>query len=42
MKDLYTFDTSEENAKLTYGEIVKVYGQLFDALGLKWVKGQSK
>lgn len=39
MKDLYTFDTTEETAVQTYEEIVAVYQQLFDALGLKWIKG---
>lgn len=42
MKDLYTFDTTEENAIRTYDEIVTIYGQLFDSLGLKWMKGLMK
>ncbi|XP_071166560.1 probable proline--tRNA ligase, mitochondrial isoform X1 [Mytilus edulis] len=38
MKDLYTFDTTEENAKKTYEEVCQVYENIFNRLGLQFKK----
>ena len=39
VSDLYTFDTSEEKARLTYAQVCQAYEKLFNRLGLKSVKG---
>lgn len=39
MKDLYTFDTDEKSARLTYEEVNKLYSELFQFIGVKWIKG---
>jgi len=38
MKDLYTFDKDEESSKITYEEVNRVYAEMFDHIGVKWVK----
>lgn len=38
MKDMYTFDSTEENAKRTYDEVCQVYENIFNRLGLKFRK----
>lgn len=35
MKDLYTFDNSQENALRTYNDVVDAYRRVFDRIGLK-------
>jgi prolyl-tRNA synthetase len=42
MKDLYTFDSDEENSRKTYDLVNSTYASFFDYLGVKWVKGQLK
>jgi prolyl-tRNA synthetase len=39
MKDLYTFDTSVENAVETYKLISSAYSKIFDRLEVPYVKG---
>ncbi|CAH2311220.1 probable proline--tRNA ligase, mitochondrial [Pelobates cultripes] len=41
MKDMYTFDASEEGAYQTYNEVCNAYSNIFNALGLKFVKVQA-
>ncbi|XP_051568774.1 probable proline--tRNA ligase, mitochondrial [Myxocyprinus asiaticus] len=41
MKDMYSFDISEEAALRTYQSVCQAYGRLFDRLGLKWVQVQA-
>jgi prolyl-tRNA synthetase len=36
---MYTFDSTEENAKRTYDEVCQVYENIFNRLGLKFKKG---
>ncbi|NWI91930.1 SYPM protein, partial [Pitta sordida] len=38
MKDMYTFDTSEEAAQQTYDQVCEAYCSLFSRLGLPFVK----
>lgn len=38
MKDMYTFDSTEENAKITYDEVCQVYENIFKRLGLDFKK----
>ncbi|XP_077981515.1 putative proline--tRNA ligase, mitochondrial [Glandiceps talaboti] len=38
MKDMYTFDSDEEKATETYNSVCQAYCQLFNRLGLKFVK----
>ncbi|NXU84130.1 SYPM protein, partial [Xiphorhynchus elegans] len=38
MKDMYTFDASEEAARLTYDQVCDAYCRLFSRLGLPFVK----
>ncbi|CAC5418157.1 PARS [Mytilus coruscus] len=38
MKDLYTFDTTEENATKTYEIVCQVYENIFNRLGLQFKK----
>ncbi|KAL0130608.1 hypothetical protein PUN28_002325 [Cardiocondyla obscurior] len=38
MKDLYTFDTSLDNAKHTYNLVCESYNNIFRQLGVKYVK----
>lgn len=39
MKDLYTFDADETLAVKTYDEVNEIYSELFDFIGVKWIKG---
>ncbi|KAL6458154.1 hypothetical protein MHYP_G00333840 [Metynnis hypsauchen] len=41
MKDMYSFDISEEAALHTYQSVCHAYGRLLDRLGLKWVQVQA-
>lgn len=41
MKDMYSFDMSEEAALDTYHSVCRAYGRLFDRLGLNWVQVQA-
>ncbi|XP_014726160.1 PREDICTED: probable proline--tRNA ligase, mitochondrial [Sturnus vulgaris] len=41
MKDMYTFDTSEEAARRTYEQVCAAYCSLFTRLGLRFVKVQA-
>ncbi|XP_063795723.1 probable proline--tRNA ligase, mitochondrial [Pseudophryne corroboree] len=41
MKDMYTFDITEEAAYQTYNNVCEAYCKLFGALGLKYVKVQA-
>ncbi|XP_012577497.1 PREDICTED: probable proline--tRNA ligase, mitochondrial [Condylura cristata] len=41
MKDMYTFDSSPEAARQTYGLVCDAYGRLFDRLGLRCIKVQA-
>nr|XP_055069613.1 probable proline--tRNA ligase, mitochondrial [Misgurnus anguillicaudatus] len=41
MKDMYSFDISEEAALETYQSVCRAYGRLLDRLGLKWVQVQA-
>ncbi|OWA51432.1 putative proline--tRNA ligase, mitochondrial [Hypsibius exemplaris] len=41
MKDLYTFDTSEENAKISYDAVVSAYENLFARLQVPFVKAEA-
>ena len=41
MKDMYSFDVSEEAAHHTYQSVCHAYGRLFDRLGLRWVQVQA-
>ncbi|NXE18935.1 SYPM protein, partial [Ardeotis kori] len=41
MKDMYTFDASEEAARQTYDLVCDAYRSLFDRLGLPFVKVQA-
>lgn len=41
MKDMYTFDASEEAARQTYDLVCDAYCRLFDRLGLPFVKVQA-
>lgn len=36
MKDLYTFDASEEQAAVTYEDVKNAYVRIFDRLGLPY------
>ncbi|GFO18882.1 proline--tRNA ligase [Plakobranchus ocellatus] len=38
MKDLYTFDSSQETALETYVEVCEAYNRLFDRIGVPYVK----
>ncbi|XP_067677971.1 probable proline--tRNA ligase, mitochondrial [Haliotis asinina] len=38
MKDMYTFDATEESAKETYYSVCEAYSKIFDRLGVKYVK----
>lgn len=40
MKDLYTFDDSEEAAVVTYNEICNAYDRVFQRIGVPYLKGQ--
>lgn len=37
MKDLYTFDSTAENAKVTYNQVKDAYCRIFDRLGLPYM-----
>ncbi|XP_066298815.1 probable proline--tRNA ligase, mitochondrial [Branchiostoma lanceolatum] len=41
MKDLYTFDTSEETARETYEGVSQAYSRVFNRLGLDYVKVEA-
>lgn len=41
MKDLYTFDVSEEAAVSTYMEICKAYDRVFQRIGVPFIKGEA-
>ncbi|XP_035206870.1 probable proline--tRNA ligase, mitochondrial isoform X2 [Stegodyphus dumicola] len=41
MKDMYAFDSSEENAKITYEAVCKVYSDFFQLLGVDALKVQG-
>ncbi|KAM4722318.1 putative proline--tRNA ligase, mitochondrial isoform 1-T2 [Rhinophrynus dorsalis] len=41
MKDMYTFDFSEESAYQTYQIVCEAYSKLFSTLGLRFVKVQA-
>ncbi|XP_042190914.1 probable proline--tRNA ligase, mitochondrial [Callorhinchus milii] len=41
MKDMYTFDVSEEAAKETYNIVCESYSRIFDRLGLRFVKVEA-
>eukprot|EP00061_Rhincodon_typus_P017640 g46416.t1 len=41
MKDMYTFDVSEEAAMETYDLVSQAYSRIFDQLGLQFVKVQA-
>ncbi|XP_028589201.2 putative proline--tRNA ligase, mitochondrial [Podarcis muralis] len=41
MKDMYTFDTSKEAALQTYALVCNAYGNIFNTLGLRFVKVQA-
>ncbi|XP_030647764.1 putative proline--tRNA ligase, mitochondrial [Chanos chanos] len=41
MKDMYSFDISEEAAQQTYESVCHAYGRLFNRLGLRWVQVQA-
>ncbi|RVE73533.1 hypothetical protein OJAV_G00032320 [Oryzias javanicus] len=41
MKDMYSFDVSEEAARQTYGTVCQAYIQLFTRLGLRCVQVQA-
>ncbi|XP_053324988.1 probable proline--tRNA ligase, mitochondrial [Spea bombifrons] len=41
MKDMYTFDATEEAAFQTYNEVCQAYSNIFSALGLNFVKVQA-
>ncbi|XP_075038208.1 putative proline--tRNA ligase, mitochondrial [Mixophyes fleayi] len=41
MKDMYTFDITEEAACQTYNNVCEAYCNVFSALGLKYVKVQA-
>ncbi|XP_068095117.1 probable proline--tRNA ligase, mitochondrial isoform X2 [Hyperolius riggenbachi] len=41
MKDMYTFDMTEEAAYQTYNAVCGAYSKLFQTLGLKYVKVQA-
>ncbi|KAJ8305612.1 hypothetical protein KUTeg_016157, partial [Tegillarca granosa] len=38
MKDMYTFDASEDDAMITYEQVCEVYGKIFDRLKIKYIK----
>lgn len=40
MKDLYTFDESEEASVSTYWEICKAYDRVFQRIGVPFIKGE--
>lgn len=37
MKDLYTFDATEELAEATYNEVKEAYKRIFDRIGLPYL-----
>lgn len=39
MKDLYTFDTTLDNAESTYNLVCESYNKIFGQIGIKYVKG---
>ncbi|KAF7711799.1 probable proline--tRNA ligase, mitochondrial [Silurus meridionalis] len=41
MKDMYSFDISEEAALHTYHSVCHAYSRLFNRLGLRWVQVQA-
>ncbi|CAH1244108.1 PARS2 [Branchiostoma lanceolatum] len=41
MKDLYTFDTSEDTARETYEGVSQAYSRVFNRLGLDYVKVEA-
>lgn len=41
MKDLYTFDTSEESSKATYNQVCEIYDELFNEIGIPYQKGKT-
>ncbi|XP_061175668.1 probable proline--tRNA ligase, mitochondrial [Saccostrea echinata] len=41
MKDLYTFHTSEEDAKSTYEEVIQAYEKILQRLQLEFVKAEA-
>lgn len=41
MKDLYSFDTSVENAKVTYDTVTTAYGNIFKEIGIECMKVQA-
>ena len=41
MKDLYTFDTSEENARITYDQVRVAYRKFFDELKVDYLEAQA-
>ncbi|KFM62937.1 putative proline--tRNA ligase, mitochondrial, partial [Stegodyphus mimosarum] len=41
MKDMYAFDSSEENAKITYEAVCQVYSDFFQLLGVDALKVQG-
>ncbi|XP_013817232.2 probable proline--tRNA ligase, mitochondrial [Apteryx mantelli] len=41
MKDMYTFDASEEAARRTYSLVCDAYRRVFEALGLRFVQVQA-
>ena len=40
MKDLYTFDETEEKAIETYHAVCKAYDKIFDTMGVPYMKGK--
>ena len=41
VSDLYTFDSDEEKAMVTYHSVCDAYSSIFDRLKLKYVKGKN-
>lgn len=41
MKDLYTFDATEDDAVKTYEEVNETYQKLFEFIGVPFCKGKK-
>lgn len=41
MKDLYTFDANLDNAENTYNLVCKAYNNIFDQIGIKYIKAKG-
>lgn len=41
MKDMYSFDITEEAAIKTYGEVCDSYDKIFKKIGLNYIKGNK-